>query len=167
MTNPPPLSQDPTSPRIEAVKKQLREIVAKDSGPGADIKTWAHPGPLDLVEVTAALEGAYPGSGVARVLIDDQGVTYGIHGDKDFADLCRARGWLGTAALPDARTLLKLVDTTNFEGVAMWLDKPAPKAERSHGNLVLTLHRTWHPSGGDTRVIVTVSPSGKAHIESK
>jgi hypothetical protein len=162
---PPPLKKDPTSPKIEAVKKQLSAVLSK-SEPGAKVETRANDGPLDLIIVTAAIPGAYPGSGVARVLIDDKGVTYGIHGEKDFADLARERHWLSDGAIPDAATLLKLVDNAFFEGVALWLDKPAPKYQRAHGALIITLYRTWHPSGGTTRVTVTVPASGKAQLES-
>ncbi len=154
-----------SSPKIEAVKKELSAAVAKDSN-GAQVNARSEPGPVGLTVITAAIEHAYPGSGVMRVLIDDNGVTYGVHGEKDFAELVRARKWLGDGALPEAAILQRLVDVAFFEGVAIWMDAPAPKVERGHESLTITLYRTWHPSGGKTRVRVTVSASGKAQVVS-
>ena len=162
---PPRPTAPKTTAKIESQKSALAALL-KQGTPNATIKTRHDPGPEGLTVIMAAIENAYPGSGVLRVLIDDAGTTYGVHGEKDFADLVRARKWLGDAPLPSADTLERLVDYCNFEGVAMWMDRPGPKVDRKKDALVLTLYRTWHPSGGKTRVEVTVRATGKAEIVS-
>ena len=163
---PPPPKKEPamSSPKIESVKRDLSATLAKQFK-GAKIDTRAEAGPVGLTVITAAVPGAYPGSGVLRVLIDDHEVTYGVHGEKDFADLVRARHWIEKDP-PDADTLRRLVDFAFFEGVAIWMDSPPPLYTRTHDTLTITAYRTWHPSGGKTRVQVRVPASGKAEVQS-
>jgi hypothetical protein len=157
----PPVSQE----KLDQVARELRALIAKAAAPSAEINTWTHQGPLDSWVVAAAVKDGAPGSPVARVLIDKNGVTYGVHGEKDFADLVRSRGWLQSA--PDADALMKLYDIAAFEGVSILIEKPPPTVAVAKGELTLTFYRKWHPSGGETRVDVKVGASGKAAVESK
>jgi hypothetical protein len=62
--------------------------------------------------------------------------------------------------------LVRLADVAFFEGVAILMDTPKPKVTREGGTLTLTLFRTWHPSGGKTRVQISVGATGNAEVTS-
>jgi hypothetical protein len=115
--------------------------------------------------VRAIAEGAYPGSGVAAVLLDPAtGVTYGAHGESDLADLARARGWLKKA--PDAAELVKLVNAGQYAGLLI-IDAQAPTVETTAAGLVLHFARDNFPSGARDRVTATFPPAGKLTVDFK
>jgi hypothetical protein len=104
---------------------------------------WGAPIELQVLEageglyiVRAIVPGSYPGTGVRSVVVDADGVSYGLHGTSDLAELARARGWL--AAPPeDVRGLLRLLDAAYFEGMgAATLTEPGVVA----GEGGLTVH---------------------------
>ena len=150
-----------STPKIEAVQAELRALLAK-SFKGATTEVRAEKGPLGLAVITAAIPHAYPGSGVLRVLIDDRGTTYGVHGEQDLAELVRAHRW--NHEVPDLDALIRLINAALFEGVAMLMDAPAPSATAKDGTLVVQVDRAWHPSGARSRVTVTVGPVGNATV---
>lgn len=153
--------------KLNEVKAALVKVVSANyAGKSPTVNTRHEQAPLGLWYVTAAVEHAYPGSGIARVLIDEQGVTYGRHGEKDLADLVRARGWL-VKDTPDAMTLRKLVDLALFEGVVMTVDEKPTTLAKKDGGLVLTFYQTWHPSGGLGRIDVELPAAGKAILTQK
>jgi hypothetical protein len=165
MSNPPRLlGSEPSLPveKVAAVQRMLRASLEK-SYEGATIVTRTEFGPFGLGVVVASLEHAYPGSGVLRVLLDARGVTYGVHGEKDLAELVRERGWIDTPP-EDLGAWARLVNVAQFEGVAILLDEPAPNVVRVDEGLAITLYRTWHPSGGQTRMEITIGARGPAHV---
>lgn len=165
MSNPPrPLHSEPSLPaeQVAAVQRMLRAALERIHK-GATIVTRTEVGPFDLGVVVANLEHAYPGSGVLRVLLDARGVTYGVHGENDLADLVRERGWIDTPP-EDLGAWARLVNVAQFEGVAILMDEPAPKVVRVADGLTITLYRTWHPSGGQTRMEITIGARGPAQV---
>lgn len=150
---------------IEASKTALRDELAKnESFQRLPIKTDTLVGPCGTTIVRARAEGAYPGSGILAVLVDDKdGTTYGRHGAKDLADLVRARGFLEKP--PAAADLVRLADVAFFEAVVMHDDRARkPTAEKTETGLVLKFVRAFMPSGACELVTVTFPAKGNATV---
>lgn len=153
----PPMGQK----RIDEIYASLAKMITAGYDKNPTVKPQQYETLFDLWVVTAAIEHAYPGSGVARVLVDKDGVTYGVRGDKDLADLIRARGWL--ASPPDAISLRKLVDFAHMDGVGMMLDDP-PVLTKTKDGLLLTFYTTAMPPGPRYKSELTVGATGKATL---
>lgn len=146
----------PEKPAERAAERLQKALTAQ--APGQPIDTRSEPGPLDTTVVTAVVRDAYPGSGVFRVVLDAKGHSYGAHGERNLAELARARGWL--ARPPSVEALVKLVSAAQFEGLLMLDDASAPKLERRDGGLALELVRRRMPSGAREQVEVRFPKQG-------
>lgn len=144
-----------TERRIGEELDRLRGALARQEK--GYVKTSHAPGPQGTILLTAAAEGAYPGTGVYRAVFW-QGVSYGAHGQAPLADLFRARGWL--ASPPPAEDLARIVDAGLFEGMgALTGVAAAPEA----GGLRITGQQFSFPAS--TRaVVVTIPASGAETI---
>lgn len=119
------------------------------------IKTSATPGPQGTTILMAAVEDAYPGSGVWRAVFYD-GQSWGTHGQKPLAELVRARGWL--AAPPPE--LIAIVDAALFEGMGGFSEAAV---EQAGGGLRLTGKIVSFPAA--TRAVVVEIPAeGKERV---
>lgn len=105
--------------------------------------------------------GAYPGSGTAALVVCGSR-SYGRHGEFDFADLVREKGWLKTP--PPLDEYFKFLDYAEFEAVVMRMEHLQKSELRiRNGELVLTFMRGFMPNGRrPTRVIV--GATGKVRI---
>jgi hypothetical protein len=106
--------------------------------------------------------GGYPGTGVRRVVVD-KGVSYGVHGDKDLAELVRARGWLSKP--PAFDPYLRLVDAALFEGLSQADDHESHDVHVDAGVLELMFWRRTFPSNALEKVTVRIGRTGNALIQ--
>jgi hypothetical protein len=120
------------------------------------------PGALGTTVVTAAIPDAYPGTGVACVVLDGS-LSYGRHGERDLADLARKKGWLKKA--PPTDELVRLVNDAEFEGLLQIDDTTPPVATLSAAGLELRLQRRTFPSGAFESVRILLPPKSKALVE--
>lgn len=149
--------------RAEKLQKELEKLVAaKYKG---EVKSEIRQGPYETLLVRAWFPGAYPGTGVVSAFVDKTAVTYGIHGERDFADFVRAQGWLKRE--PEVEDFMKLLDFAQFEAVVMNMDH-LEKARLSFRGEDLVLHfiRGFMPNGAyPTEVIV--GKKGGVKVEQK
>jgi hypothetical protein len=137
--------------KIKKVGEELKRLVLSEYRHPVEVAVREEPAPLGLKAITACNPKAHPGTGMKRVLIGDDGTTYGIHGEKDFAELVRLKGWLQRT--PDPREFLRLVNMAYFEGIAL-LQNPDPKFQKAGDDLAFRFFRTEHPSGKRTEVVM-------------
>lgn len=143
------------SARLEAL---LRDEAKRAGKP---VVTGQDPGPLKTTVVRAAIQDAYPGSGVARVVVWN-GRTYGKRGERDLADLARERGWLKKA--PDAAALARLVGDAQFDGLLAIDEAAAPAAATGKEGLSLSFTRRTFPGNAAEPVRVVIGSKGPAVI---
>jgi hypothetical protein len=150
------------APPIDRVAATLHSLLEPQSG-GAAIKTAHYEGALGTTVVMASIEGAYPGSGVYRAVVDEHGVSFGVHGERSLADLVRSRGWL--VHPPDEEPFTRLVNDAQFDGVAQ-IDASQPHRLRIlGGELVLDFVRRAFPSGASEPTRVRFGTSGPPVVE--
>jgi pyruvate/2-oxoglutarate dehydrogenase complex dihydrolipoamide acyltransferase (E2) component len=145
---------------LERARQRARDALAEQH-PDAAIEVAALPGPGGVQIVRARDPKARPGSGVAALIYDpDTGATYGKRGERDLAELVRARGWL-VKPLPEA-DLIKLVHEAQFDGVLILRDAAVDPAPGGGLRVILPVHtmrgalrRTW---------IVTLPESGELRV---
>ncbi|HSA59419.1 MAG TPA: hypothetical protein VLJ37_07005 [bacterium] len=137
--------------KIKKVGEALKDLVLAEYRHPVEVSVREEPAPLGLTVITACNPKAHPGTGMKRVLMDEDGTTYGIHGEKDFAALARLKGW--TQAPPDPKEFLRLVNLAQFEGIAL-LQNPDPRFEKNPRELVFRFFRTEHPSGRRIEVVI-------------
>lgn len=138
--------------KAERLQKQLEtEVTAQYKG---EAKSEIRQGPFDTLLVRAWFPGAYPGTGVMAVMVDKNAASYGIHGERDFADFVRAQGWLKTE--PEVEDFMRLLDFAQFEAVVMNLSHlEAPTLKIEGDRLVLRFVRGFMPNGAyPTEVVV-------------
>jgi hypothetical protein len=88
-----------------------------DRWPENERRAWVVDGPQGVVFVRAAIEGAYPGTGVAALVYDPETErTYGRRGEHGIARLVQERGWLQESRLAD-RELIQVVHQAQFDGI--------------------------------------------------
>ena len=75
-------------------------------------------GPVGTRIVRARIDGAYPGTGVATILVTADGDSWGKRGERDVADLMRRLGWLKTA--PAAKTFMAVLNQAEYDGMLLW-----------------------------------------------
>jgi hypothetical protein len=109
--------------------EKLKSMLA-DEAKGSAIKKLEQPGPADVVVIGAAIDKAYPGTGVLRVLVDRSDVSYGRNGEKTFADFARAMKWLETP--PPVDDLLRLLNDAQYDGVVV-LEAVSPLRKTANG----------------------------------
>jgi hypothetical protein len=147
----PPSIADPVArAALEALAPHVRAPA------GAALEYEANPGPLGVTILRARFPHAYPGDGVASVVLFD-GVTWGIHGQRTFADLVRKRGW--RAKPPRPGDLLRIVDAACFEGMGSLHSVVVKHGKR----LRIEALRVTMPVG-DLPVVVDVGPEGPERI---
>jgi hypothetical protein len=150
-------------PAVARAQARLREALAHEAEAAKrPIKTGVAVGPLGGLVVTAAIEGAYPGTGVARTVVL-RGTSWGARGEHDLADLARDSGWLERPPV-DERAFAELVNAAQFDGLLALDEGHPPKLARGGGGLVLTLVRRRFPSGTMERLVVRLPPSGRATV---
>jgi hypothetical protein len=138
--------------KIKKVQDELRSKVQADYRYEIQISVREEPGPFGLKVIVACNPKAHPGTGMKRVLMDDEdGITYGVHGEKTVADLCRLRGWSATP--PDAKTFLKLINQACFEGIGKFAEADS-KFVTSGKTLEFHCVRIEHPSGKRIPVVL-------------
>lgn len=145
------------------VPARVSNSLERALGPsGARATVRERPGPLGTTVVQAVVPGAYPGTGVATVIVD-RGRSYGAHGEADLAELVRRRGWLThPPAYADYRLL---VDDALFDGLAGFDDTLPHSLAQKDGALELRVTRRMMPSNSLEWVVVRVGPRGKAVVE--
>ena len=129
--------------KIKKVQDELKAQVAREYRHPIEISVREEPGPLGLKVIVACNPKAHPGSGMKRVLMDDQGVTYGVHGEKELAELCRQKGWLANP--PDPAAFLRLVNLACYDGIAMLLAGEGFRPTKQ--GMAFRFIRVEHPSG--------------------
>jgi hypothetical protein len=155
-------SAAPAAAPTDRVAAALRSLLEPQSG-GASIKTSSYEGALGTTVVMASIDGAYPGTGVYRAVVDEKGVSFGVHGDRSLADLVRTRGWL--VHPPDEEPFTRLVNDAQFDGVAL-IDSSRPHGLRVlGGELVLEFVRRTFPSGAFEPTRIRFGPSGPPIVE--
>jgi hypothetical protein len=142
--------------KIKKVGEELKALVLSEYRHPVEVSVREEPGPLGLTVLTACNPKAHPGTGMKRVLMDEDGTTYGIHGEKDLATLVYLKNWVATP--PDAKDFLRLVNLAQFEGIAL-LQNPEPKFERNSRELTFRFYRTEHPSGRRVEVVMRFAGS--------
>ncbi len=140
--------------KIKKVGEMLKELVLSEYRHPIEVSVREEPGPLGLSVITACNPKAHPGTGMKRVLMDEEGITYGIHGEKNLAALVSLKGWTGTA--PDPQAFLRLVNLAEFEGIAL-LQNPQPQFSKAGKELQFRFFRTEHPSGKRMEVVLRFS----------
>lgn len=136
--------------KVKKVGEALRDLVLSEYRHPVDVSVREEPGPFGLTVVTACNPKAHPGTGMKRVLMDEDGTTYGVHGEKPLAALVAIKNW--TNSPPEAKEFLKLVNLAEFEGIAL-LQNPEPRFQKEGRNLQFHFFRTEHPSGRRVEVI--------------
>jgi hypothetical protein len=142
--------------KIKRVGEALEKLVRVEYRHPIEVSVREEPGPLGLTVITACNPKAHPGTGMKRVLMDEDGTTYGLHGEKDLAALVWLKNWTGQP--PDAKDFLRLVNLAQFEGIAL-LQNPDPKFEKTQKELVFRFFRTEHPSGKRVEVVMRFAGS--------
>ena len=79
-----------------------------------------------------------------RVLMDKEGIAYGIHGEKNLKQLFQQNGWRETP--PDAKLFLKLVNQAHFEGIGK-LSEEGCQFVRKNSGMEFCFTKIEHPSG--------------------
>ena len=119
---------------------------------GTELEYEAKPGPQGVTILRVRFPHAYPGSGVASVVLFE-GVTWGKHGQRTFADLVRKRGWLANP--PKQEELLRILDAACFGGMAGLHSVVVKTGKR----LRIEAMRVTTPVA-DVPVVVEVGPEG-------
>jgi hypothetical protein len=152
------------SKAITDAKKALVERLVQDGFAQETLSTRTSDGPMNTVLVTAAAQGAYPGTGVRTALIHD-GVIYGP--GEGLAELVRACGWL--VAPPEAMTLAAAASAVLFDNLLMIdTDTDAGSAAELTANsegLCLTLVRRCFPSGARERMRIDIPARGREKVQ--
>jgi hypothetical protein len=103
----------------------------------------------------------YPGTGVLTVLVDSSGRTYGQHGERDFAELARALGWLRAA--PSTEVFVRALSLAVANG--MLVHRTTPTLELAGGVLRCVLRRAEPMSGREVETwTIEVRASGPVSI---
>ena len=109
--------------------EKLKSMLAAEAK-GGEIKKLEQPGPADVTIVGAAIEHAYPGTGVLRVLVDRSDVSYGKNGDKTFADFVRGMKWLDSP--PPVDDFIRLLNDAQYDGIVA-LEAVSPLRKTANG----------------------------------
>ncbi len=138
-----------TSDVAAEAEQAMRALAKRNALEGVESAIEA--GPLETRVARAIRVGAYPGTGVFRVVVAD-GATFGHRGARDLAELARARGWHRTP--PDASDLFRLVSAAQHDGLLARAAGTPAAAEVVDGDLVLTavLSEPFNDATHDLRV---------------
>lgn len=143
--------------KIKKVGDELKALVLSEYRHPVEVSVREEPAPLGLTAITACNPNAHPGTGMKRVLMDEDGTTYGIHGEKPLAALVALKGWASSP--PEAKEFLRLVNLAEFEGIAL-LQNPEPRFQKMGRDLEFRFFRTEHPSGHRVEVILKFAGKG-------
>ncbi len=137
--------------KIKKVQEDLRKILEQEYRHPIRISVREEAGPLGMKVIVASNPQAHPGTGMKRVLMDDDGTTYGIHGEKDISNLFHQKGWLEN--LPDAATFLKLLNQANYEGIGKFSENDCRFVK--NGSLIeFHFVKIEHPSGERVKMVI-------------
>lgn len=149
---------------IADAERALVEHLVRDGFAPETIRTRTAAGPMSTILVTAAAEGAYPGTGVRTALIYKGGV-YGP--GEGLAELAHACGWL--AAPPDATTFAEVAGAVLFDNLLQIDsdsdDGTATQVTAERGGLCLTLVRRLFPSGARERMRIDIPAAGRETVQ--
>lgn len=148
--------------KLKKIEEKLRKLAQADYKHPVVLEARIEPGPFGIYVMTVCYPKAHPGTGMRRVLIDEE-MSYGRHGDHDVGVLLKNKNLLTTN---DAQQLLRLVNIAYFDGIAL-LVNPDPRISRGDGKLELRFFRTLHPSGQKILVTFTVGESQSAQLMEK
>ncbi len=137
--------------KIKKVQEALATMVQKEYRHGIEVAVREEPGPFGLKVIVACNPKAHPGTGMKRVLMDEDGTTYGVHGEKALADLMRQKGWI--EAPPDPTLFLRLVNLACFEGIGKLADTEFQFVKKPSG-LEFHFVKIEHPSGKRMRMVI-------------
>src|SRR5262245_30143225 len=137
--------------KVKKIGEELKKLVLAEYRHLVEVSVREELAPLGLTVITACYPKAHPGTGMKRVLMDENGTTYGAHGEKDLAALVRDKGWL--LQPPDPQEFLRLVNLAQFEGIAL-LQNPTPQFQKIGNQLQFRFFRTEHPSGKRIEVVL-------------
>lgn len=147
----------PSSIVDPAARAGLEALVPFVRAPaGVELSYEARPGPEGVTILRAQFPHASPGDGVASVVLFD-GATWGVHGQRTFADLVRHRGWL--AKPPKNEDLRRIADAACFEGIGAFINVEVSTGAR----LRIAGRRVTPPVGAET-VVIEVGPEGPERI---
>ncbi|MDO8462367.1 MAG: hypothetical protein Q7S98_05875 [Deltaproteobacteria bacterium] len=138
--------------KVKKVQEALVAMVQKEYRHAVEVAVREEPGPFGLKVVVACNPKAHPGTGMKKVLMDEEGTTYGVHGEKELADLIRQNGWVQTP--PDAKDFLKLVNLACFEGIGKLADTEFQFVQKPSA-LEFHFVKIEHPSGKRIRMVIT------------
>lgn len=130
--------------KIKKIQDELKTKVLQEYRHPVEVAVREEPGPFGIKAIVACNPKAHPGTGMKRVLMDEQGVTYGVHGEKTLADLVHQNGWLGN--IPDPKLFLKLINLALYDGIAK-LAEVEPSFVKTKAGLEFHFVRIEHPSG--------------------
>ena len=101
--------------KIKKVQESLTEKLQREYRHEIRISVREEHGPFGLKIIVACNPQAHPGTGMKRVVMDSEGTTYGIHGEKTIVELFHQNNW--HLSPPDPKEFLKLVNQACFEGI--------------------------------------------------
>ncbi len=137
--------------KIKKVQDVLSKMVQFEYRYEMPISVREEPGPLGLKVIVACNPKAHPGTGMKRVLMDEEGTTYGVHGEKTVAELWSKKGW--GAAPPDASSFLKLVNQACFDGIGKFFEAESEFVMKGKSREFHCV-RIEHPSGKRVPVVI-------------
>ncbi len=146
--------------KIKKVGEALQSLVQQEYKHAIQIEVREEPAPFGISAITAANPKAHPGTGIRRVLMDDEGNTYGIHGEKDLGELIRLKGLKDDA---DPKQFLRLINLAYFEGIAL-LVNPEPRFIKTPKGWSFQFFRNIHPSGKRVATVFQLTASGAAQL---
>jgi hypothetical protein len=144
---------------IARAEKQLRRVRLKEGDRESDLEcTREAKSGVTVVQCAGRLHNI--GLGVSTVIVDSDGRSYGHHGEHDFADFVRARGWL--ADPPAADVFQQLYSVAESDG---WLACGDAAIESSTTGLVFACTVHFHNTPETERLSVHVGSSGAHRTE--
>lgn len=153
---------EPTSGAAARATARLTGLLREEAQrAGKELVTGEEQGALGTTVVRVAIRDAYPGSGVARVVLW-KGRSYGVRGEHDLAELVRERGWLKHA--PETAGFVRLVGDAQFDGLLAVDEAVPPTLQVGKGALSLSLVRRTFPSGAREPVKLAIFAHGPAVV---
>lgn len=145
-----------------SVESHLKKLL-KERGVTAP-KLSVTQGPLDTHTVLGTpQEMGPPGTPIVRVLLKE-GVSYGLHGEKDFAEFARKEGWLKT--LPVKSIFFRLLNDAQFEGFLQIEEDKSELSLGKEGLKGILVYRSY-PGNQRHQKIIRIPSVGPLQIQEK
>lgn len=166
------MTGDEREQSVHAAEQHLVARLVAEGHAREAIATTVKPVGPSLVAVVASARGAYPGSGVRSLLVDEDAAEVGralfgpMSGPStawlDVADLVRERGWI--ASPPSVEQVVAVLNYASFDALLQLDDALPPRLATDGRELRIELVRRRLPSGQRERVELLIAPSGPARI---